>query len=188
MTGNAPETRALQDEFTKEFVTSQEEVQEGYYQFKSRTDGYTMLFPKEGKVSNASYEKNENLYESLSFGENKQDENLAFYYMITYEDRSITNEIESNLSLLSSYANYERDYEEFEVNDITFYYAEDIYEVEGNKAYNYFTYIKSNNSDQAVRFFARSSCKDFDKKCNPEQEFIKDKFQMMMKSVSFLHS
>lgn len=184
--GSAPETRALQDEFTKEFLTSGEEVQEGYYQFKSKTDGFTMLFPKDGEVSSASYERNENLYESFSFGENKEDENLAFYYMVTYEDRPITNDVDANLSLLSSYANYEGDYEEFEENGHTFYYAEDVYEVDGDKAYNYFTYIKSNNSDQAVRFFARSSCKDFAEECSPEQDSIKDKFLMMMKSVSFL--
>ncbi|WP_433956844.1 hypothetical protein [Cytobacillus horneckiae] len=184
--GSTPETRALQDEFTKEFVTSQEEVQEGYYQFKSRTDGYTMLFPKEGKISKSSFESNKDIFETYTFGENVTEDNLAFYYKIIYDANMLTKEVQPYLNSLSRYAGYEGEYETFEHEGKTYYYAEDITEAEGNKAYDYFSFIISNESNQAVTFFSSSSCKDFNQSCNPEQSHIKDKFLMMMKSVDFL--
>ncbi|MGM9949956.1 MAG: hypothetical protein ACI33P_07500 [Lysinibacillus sp.] len=36
---------ALQDDFTKEFIPSTEEAEEGYYTFESGVGGYTTLYP-----------------------------------------------------------------------------------------------------------------------------------------------
>jgi len=45
-----PDTIAFQDEFTREFIKSPEEVEDGYYLFESKTGGYTMLFPVNAKT------------------------------------------------------------------------------------------------------------------------------------------
>ena len=45
-----PDVRALQDEFTRSFIESTEEVEPGYYSFLSGTKRYRMLFPKEGAI------------------------------------------------------------------------------------------------------------------------------------------
>ncbi|MTH55074.1 hypothetical protein GKZ89_16845 [Bacillus mangrovi] len=45
------ETPALKDEFTKEDLTSAKEVEKGFYEFKSKTGGYTMLLPVEAVIS-----------------------------------------------------------------------------------------------------------------------------------------
>lgn len=52
-----PDTIAMQDDFTREFMASAEEIEEGYYLFESKTAGYTMLYPVNSKQSKMSYEK-----------------------------------------------------------------------------------------------------------------------------------
>src|SRR5690625_7923114 len=49
-----PDTIAMQDEFTREFMSSAEEEEEGYYLFESKTGGYTMLYPVNSKQSKMS--------------------------------------------------------------------------------------------------------------------------------------
>ncbi len=53
-------------------MDSTEEVQEGYYRFKSKTEGYTMLFPVNAKVAAVAYGLNRMFYETYSFGEQVQ--------------------------------------------------------------------------------------------------------------------
>ncbi|MDL4840514.1 hypothetical protein QQS35_08660, partial [Aquibacillus sp. LR5S19] len=50
-----PETKAFQDEFTREFMDSTEEVKDGYYLFRSKTDGYTMLFPENAEMDSGGF-------------------------------------------------------------------------------------------------------------------------------------
>ncbi|WHY78025.1 hypothetical protein QNH20_02320 [Neobacillus sp. WH10] len=185
-TGNKiPNTRAFQDEFTREFIESPKEVQEGYYRFKSRTGGYSMLYPKNAVVSDAGYEKNKDFFETLSFGEQVKEENLSFYYKMTFEDRTKTNDIDINLTLLSEYAGYEGEYETFEHDGKTYYYAKDTSTEDKVTYYSFFSYIKPKNSDKALSFFVDSTCTKQSKKCNLKPEELEEKFLSMMKSVNF---
>ena len=74
----SPETSAFKDDFTREFMVSTEEVQEGYYQFKSKTEGYTMLFPVNAKVGALAFGLNQDVFETYSFGEQVKEKNLAY--------------------------------------------------------------------------------------------------------------
>ncbi|MDQ0273318.1 hypothetical protein [Cytobacillus purgationiresistens] len=180
------EARASQEEFTRDFLVSTEEEENEYYLFKSKTDAYTMLFPENAIISKVGYEQNHDVYETFNFSENVRDENLAFYYTINFDSEMVSGDVDLYLKKLSRYTNYEGEYEEFEHEGKTYYYAEHMFEVEEEKAYNYFSLIKPNNSDKALRFVARSSCLDFDKECTPDQEHIKEKFLKMMKTVEFI--
>jgi hypothetical protein len=181
-----PETPAFKDDFTRGFMDSTEEVQDGYYRFKSKTDGYKMLFPINAKVSAAGFELNQDVFETYSFGEQVKDENLAYYYKMTYENRPITNNIDVNLDLLSTYAGYEGEYEKFEHAGKTYYYATDVSKDEEITYYSYLSYIKSNNSDKALSYFVDSTCADNSGNCKQEPEKLEEQFLMMMKSVDFL--
>lgn len=44
-TEELPDTVAFQNEFTKSFLESSEEVNKGHYLFKSETEGFTVHFP-----------------------------------------------------------------------------------------------------------------------------------------------
>src|SRR5690625_781408 len=67
-----PDTIAMQDEFTREFMASAEEEEEGYYLFESKTGGYTMLYSVNSKLDDIYYEKRHDSFETLHFGEGKE--------------------------------------------------------------------------------------------------------------------
>lgn len=181
-----PETAAFKDGFTKEFMDSTEEVKDGYYRFKSKTEGYTMLFPVNAKVDPVGFERNEDVFETYSFGEQVKEKNLAYYNRITYQNSLIAKDIGFNLESLSEYAGYVGDYNTFEYKDKTYYYATDIYRIEEGTNYKYFAYIKSNKSDMSLEYFASSTCLSESQKCNAGSKEIEERFLMLMKSVDFL--
>lgn len=181
-----PETRAFQDDFTREFMDSTEEVQEGFYKFKSKTEGYTMLFPKNAKVSAVGYEINHEVFETYSFGEQVKAKNLAYYYKLIYENKPLANNIDINLKSLSRYAGYNGDYKKFEFEGKTYYYATDVTKDKEITYYSYLSYIKSNKSDKALSYFVDSTCADNSGNCKLNPKELEERFLIMMKSVDFL--
>ena len=181
-----PETPAFKDDFTREFIDSTEEVQEGYYQFKSKTEGYTMLFPVNAKVAAVAYGLNQDVFETYSFGEQVKEKNLAFYYKMTYENKPMTKHIDINLKSLSRYAGYDGEYEKFEHAGKTYYYATDVSKDGEITYYSYLNYIKSNKSDKALSYFVDSTCADNSGNCKMDPKELEERFLIMMKSVDFL--
>ncbi|SDC91692.1 hypothetical protein SAMN05421663_10580 [Terribacillus halophilus] len=55
-----PDVPALQDEFTRDFIQSEEPVKEGYYPFKSGTNNFTMDFPEDMIIIERGYSKGQN--------------------------------------------------------------------------------------------------------------------------------
>src|SRR5699024_9304378 len=45
-----PKVAAFEDDYTRQYMYSTEEVEEGYYLFESLTKNYTMKFPESGYV------------------------------------------------------------------------------------------------------------------------------------------
>src|SRR5690625_3613154 len=74
-----PDTIAMQDDFTREFMASAEEEEEGYYLFESKTGGYTMLYPINSKQSKMYYEETNDSFETLQFGEGKESSDVPFF-------------------------------------------------------------------------------------------------------------
>lgn len=62
-----PNVNAFQDEFTREFMASTVEVEDRFYTFQSKTEKYTMLFPKDAKVSTFYYSKSGDYTESFQY-------------------------------------------------------------------------------------------------------------------------
>ncbi|WP_026679021.1 hypothetical protein [Fictibacillus gelatini] len=183
-----PDTVAFNDKFTREFMDSPKEVREGYYLFKSKTGGYTMLYPKNANMDEAYYERHKDYYEAINFGESSKKDNISYYVRNTYEKGEITNDIDVNLNLLSDYIHYKGEYSKFNYDDKTIYFAKDTERVndENNGVfYGFFSYIKSNSGDQAVRFFYDVTCLDEKQKCNIDIKKEAEKAKMLMESVKF---
>ncbi|MBA2875708.1 hypothetical protein [Thermaerobacillus caldiproteolyticus] len=184
-----PDTIPFQDEFTRKFMVSPKEVKKGYYLFRSRTGGFTMLFPKDAKVNNGFYEKHGKYFESSLIAGVREQENITYSVDLTYEKRNITNEIDANLNLLSGYANYNGKYTKIEADRSTIYFAKNENDIsvdnKKNIDYKFFAYIKSNHSPQAVQFIYKVKCEDAARGChidvNKEEELAK----MLMKSIEF---
>ncbi|GCD81231.1 putative lipoprotein YvcA [Parageobacillus thermoglucosidasius] len=184
-----PDTVAFQDEFTREFMVSPKEVKEGYYLFKSKTGGFTMWFPKDAKINRGLYEKHDKYYESSVIAGVREQENIIYDIDMVYENRLRTEDIESDLFLLSADADYNGEYTKIEADRSTIYFAknEQHISVDNKKdiVYKFFAYIKSNHSHQGVQFIYGVSCKDADQGCHINVDKEEERAKMLMKSIEF---
>jgi len=181
-----PDTIAMQDEFTREFMSSAEE-EEGYYLFESKTGGYTMLYPVNSKLDDIYYEKVNDSYEALHFGEGKESSEVAYVIRSTYKQGENTNNIELYLTLLSESIDYDGEYEEIELDDKVIYFAMKGEKVNSkvNNAFDFFGYIKSKDSNQGVRYIYVVTCFDDDDDCDYDFDAIEEEVKQLMKSIEF---
>jgi hypothetical protein len=183
-----PNTVAFQDKFTREFMVSPKEVKEGYYLFKSKTGGYTMLYPKNAKMDRMFYEKHGKYFEALHFGGGRGKENISNYIRMIYENRKITEDIDVNISLLSDDVHYNGKYTKLELNDKTIYFGKNEQHISNNNSdiiYYFFSYVKSKHSHQAVQFIYAVTCKDANQKCSIDVKKEEERAKMFMKSIKF---
>ncbi|MDL4842638.1 hypothetical protein [Aquibacillus rhizosphaerae] len=183
-----PETKAFQDEFTREFMDSTEEVRDGYYLFRSKTDRYTMLFPKNAEIdSGAFYERNKDHFESLSFVDYSKEENYSYTYDVTYTPFG-EDALENSLEILSEKVGYGGDYKEIEEKNTRIFFAkeEKLYEADDRqmKVYGYYSYIIPKEGNVGVEFIYSADCY-VEKKCSIDPGKEEEKAIMLMKSVHF---
>ncbi|KEZ48961.1 hypothetical protein GS18_0216225 [Metabacillus indicus] len=184
-----PETEAFKDEFTREFMKSAKEIEDGYYLFESKTQGYTMKFPVGATTDQSFYEIEGEHFENIIFGADDEEENTTYSIINTYENQPVTEKVEANLSLISDSVNYEGNYNKKEFDDKTIYFASKINDSKnGNTSfYEVFGYVKSQNSNQAVSFTNAVSCLRTDKECNLDLTEEQIKTLDLMESITFLN-
>ncbi|MBU5465518.1 hypothetical protein KQI49_01580 [Virgibacillus sp. MSJ-26] len=184
-----PDVTAFQDDFTREFMASKEPVEEGYYEFESKTGGYTMKFPENARLSKRFYERNKRTFERLRYAENENELSSSYAVISTYNHFQKARETERLLYLLSSSVNYEGDYEKLDHLDNTIYFAtlEETVKVEDKKAtwYNFFGLIKSKKSNQSLRYIISIKCDKPNENCSYDLDAIEHKVKSLMKSVEF---
>ncbi|WP_257351525.1 hypothetical protein [Pseudalkalibacillus decolorationis] len=179
-----PKVDAFQDEFTRKFMDSTEEVKEGYYKFRSGTNGYTMLFPEDGKLSEKSYSIEEKRFENIDFGAG-MGQNISYFVIAKYYQSGTSKE--NTLSLIRGMQDYEGDFKEVRLSNKTIYFASSMTEFEDEKDtfYNYFSFIKSNESEQGIVYNFSIGCSDVEKPCDIDLKKSEETAKMMMKSVKF---
>ncbi|BBW97546.1 hypothetical protein ACPVTF_16630 [Geobacillus icigianus] len=186
-----PNTVAFQDEYTREFMASTKEVKDGYYLFKSKTGGYTMWFPKNAVVGKGLYEKHKRDFESLTIAGDRKNENITYYIDLTYERGEQTEDMDTNLYLLSSnaYTGYNGSYSKEEYDEKVIYFAkkqEDIsVDDKHDILYLFFGYVKSKHSDQGVQFIYGVDCDDAKRGCQVNVKEEEKTAKMLMKSIKF---
>ncbi|WP_203289223.1 hypothetical protein [Metabacillus sp. cB07] len=179
-----PKSRAFKDEFTREFMKSTEETEEGYYTFESKTKGYTILFPRNATLSVGDYSADKDKLESLSFGEERLSEKISYFIRLNYEDNEITDEIDTKLKLLSSGTDYEGEYKKIEKGDKVIYLSDD---GPKNKDYYYFlAYVKSAASNKAIRFSYVSNCNVEEQSCELITEKAEERINKILYSIKFV--
>jgi len=176
------------DDFTKDFIVSDQQVVKGFYLFKSITEGYTLLFPESAKVEKGSYERDLDVFESVGILDENESTNLSFYYKVNYDNQPRANDIDSNLRILSTYTNFAGEYKEIVLDGITYYYGEHVLDYKGRKLYQYFAYIKPENSAEGVGFVGDVTCYDPDKPCSADSAKNKERILKIMHSLKFTDS
>ncbi|KZZ84984.1 hypothetical protein [Bacillus sp. SJS] len=176
-------TAALNDEFTKDYLTTSKEVEKDFYLFESKTGGYTMIFPADAVISKEFNETRETFYETIVYGAARKDADIMAD--ATFENKPQTQDIESNLDLLSTAVGYTGEYKEFKEKDKRIYYAKERSEIDGAISYTFFSFIKSEGDYQAVEFIYNATCEKSDESC-PSAAKDQEKIALkIMNSVTF---
>ena len=157
-----PNTAAFQDEFTRSLLDSPKEVKEGYYLFKSKTGGYSMLWPKNATTDGPPfYQRNKNGFEKILFSEIDEEENYNYAFSTTYTTYG-ESLIETSLNMLSASVGYNGQYEIIQTDKTIIYYAklEDKIGTENEMvtSYNYFSYIVSKDSKKGIEYIFTANC------------------------------
>jgi hypothetical protein len=147
-----PDVIAFQDDFTREFMSSLEEVEDGYYLFESKTGGYTMMYPENAKMDEIYYEMPGDAFEAIQFGEDEGANDFQYFVRSIYESGSRVGDVDSLLGMLSEDTNYHGEYRRIESENKTIYFATSQYvtKSKGSTTNQFFAAIMSNHSDQAI--------------------------------------
>ncbi|MGM9949957.1 MAG: hypothetical protein ACI33P_07505 [Lysinibacillus sp.] len=184
------QTAALQDDFTKEFIPSTEETEEGYYTFESGVGGYTMLYPVNAVMDQTYYQYRGKNYEAIYFGESRDEENYGYSVRGNFDDREATEWIEENLDLLigSEKSLAPADFEKYTVEDNDIYfveYTQNINEKENGFTYHFLSYVNSQTSNKAMAISYSSSCRSETEKCNLDLAQERERAKKIFHSIRF---
>lgn len=187
-----PQVTAFQDEATREYMVSTEEVEPGYYLLESKSKKIKMLFPEEGKYSDllSSYSKNE---ENIGFDEYDKEANILMNGQITYyQEQSFLQKTDTMLEIISGKNKYSEEYQK-ENTDYTEIYIGykkstfDNLDRKYNYSYRYFGFVKPNKSvDEGVEYSFIFTCKDDNQSCSLDEKNARDKAKKMISSIQFI--
>src|SRR5690625_6073303 len=146
-----------------------------------------MLYPINSKLDDIYYEKVNDSYEALHFGESKESSNVAYVIRSIYKQGESTNKIVLYLTLLSDSLDYDGEYEDIELDDKVIYFARKSENVNSkvNNAFDFFGYIKSKDSNQGVRYIYAVTCFDDIDDCDYDFDAIEVEVKQLMKSIKF---
>ncbi len=182
---DVPETLAAQDEYTRSFLVSTDEVSEGHYAFRPWTEAYTMWIPVDANFSQTFYEKREKHWEKFSYSWEAKDENISYLLYGKFEDRPDSEEF--GLKHLARFAKYEGDFERFEEGGNIYYHATTVAEIGEDNIpfYIYLGFVKQKDSGKSLGIQYEHHCSDWKTTCDADTERIKNHFWELVKSVKF---
>jgi len=178
-----PEGRAFEDEFTRSFLQSTEEIMPGYYPFLAMNGKYTMGFPKEGLITKPDYSSKEN-QESLIFTIWEEDADIFTSISVKYHGYINPGFEESNKSTLETHLKTKLQFEEIPGEDQTLYVSYFERKQEANEEiYGYAGYLQNNESAGGIVLIYTSYC---EANCKELKETDLKEAYEWMKSVKFI--
>ena len=125
-----PDVHAFDDTFTRDFLQSTEETEEGFYPFLSKTKKYKMDFPGGGVIDDRMYSVKENVHEEVTVS--IEDDTGISMHVIYFADNT-KDLLKDDLNRFKKRLGYDGDFEEMKQSDRTLYYAH--YERNGFRTY-----------------------------------------------------
>ena len=185
-TEELPNTRALQDEFTREMIKSTKETEKGYYTLESKTGVYEMLFPAGGGIDGIGYKQNGESSESFLAGilyEDKSSAELRINYnTILSNDET---DIEYAKKFLTKNIGEDMTFERIDVKGKVMYIAP--FKMKETGPYGYGAYVHPEEGWEGVEIIYSASCRDKTKPCDPQEETFKKRAYKLISSVEFLN-
>ncbi len=183
-----PNTNAFQDEFTRNFMASTEEMENGYYLFESGIEAFTLNFPKNANMDKVYYQSDGGKYEKFNFGETSVEKNIDYVVVGTLRDEESTKWVDSYLNSLSKTNGYEGEFRKYTQKNNDIYYAEFIDKVSEEKNgfyYVFLAYIMSSNSNKALSMSYSSKCYSSTQDCLLNLDIEREKAKKVFHSVRF---
>lgn len=183
-----PNVTAFQDEFTREFMTSTDEVSDGYYLFESKTGGYTIPFPEDAHIDQIHYEKVKESSEWTRYNADRETITGEPYtvYLI-YENSQKPIDPEIKLKHFRTSVKYDGEFDKKEHDDLTHYFTQTKYVLSDKESsvYRFFGLIHANDTNQTVRYEYHIPCEDEQKGCDYDLEAIEQQIEKVMTSIEF---
>jgi len=189
---NLPQVTPFQDEATREYMVSTEEVEPGYYLLESKTKRYRMLFPDNGKIILKRSNYISDNEESIGFSSFDENTNILFDGKVTYyKGHSFVQDPEHMLEIISGKNGYTGEYQKEQHNNNDIYLASEKFtfdniDREYNVTYGFFGFVKFAEEDEGVEFSFSYSCKNDDKACNLKEGETRNIAEKTIKSITFL--
>ena len=183
-----PDVPAFQDDFTREFMGSIDEVEKGFYLFQSQTGKYTMMYPANAKMQRPFYGFTGENYEKLRYAGADEEVTGATYTVdLTFKHNKDTIRLNTHLSVVSSGVRYDGDFEKIETEDLEIYFAKNTLPVDGERigSYNFFGVVKSKESNKTLNYTYMVYCDRDEEDCDYDTEAIEKHVKKLMKSVTF---
>lgn len=183
-----PEDPAVQHTYTRSFLVSPEQVEEGFYEMRTWTDAYTMWIPAEASLDETYYSKRDRQWEQFLYGWENEADNISYGLIGQFEDRD-DSEVAS-LRYLTRFMQFGGDYTTSEDEENIYYYGKQITEV-GNSSdekvavYSYIGFIKHKNSGKSLGLVYEQNCSDWSNNCELDTEQTVEHFWKILKSVDF---
>ncbi|OIK08821.1 hypothetical protein [Bacillus sp. MUM 13] len=178
-----PKTRAFQNAFTRGFIASTDEVENGYYAFTSKTGHYTMLFPEDGSISKQSYSNEESKTESFLAGiKNKGLPNASLSVSYNANTSNTAKGLQYSLKFLKSQADMKEPFHQKKTNDSVIYWS--TFTIDQD-AYGYGAYIHPSTGKGGIEMIYSVKC-DSAAKCVFDKE-VKNQASRIFSSIRFDH-
>lgn len=184
-----PDVPAFQDEFTRQFMGSIDEIEDEFYLFQSKTGKYTMMYPANAKMQRPYYGFTGENYEKLRYAGGDEEVTGATYTVdLSFKHNKDTIRLSTHLSVVSMGVRYDGDFEKIETDDTDIYFAKNTLPEDGKtiSAYNFFGVVKSKESNKTLNYLYMVYCEDkTENGCAYDTEAIEAHVKKLMKSVTF---
>jgi len=184
-----PDLPAFQDDFTREFMGSTDEIEEGFYLFQSKTGKYTMMYPGNAKMQKTFYGFTGENYEKLRYAGGDEEVTGATYTVdLSFKHNKDTIRLDTHLSVVSKGIRYEGDFEKIDTDDTEIYFAKNTLPEDRKTigTYNFFGVVKSKESNKTLNYIYMVYCEERSEDgCGYDTEAIEAHVKKLMKSVTF---
>jgi len=176
-----PDVHAFDDAFTRKFLQSTEETEEGFYPFLSKTKKYKMDFPGGGVIDDRAYFIKEKGHEEVHIS---IEDDTGFGMDVIYYSDDTKELLKENLNAFKTRLGYDGGFEKLKQNDRTLYYAH----YQGQGFDNYIGYVLNGKGDGGIELNLEMDCRDKKKKaCKENKQSNKERAIKWMESVQFIN-
>ncbi|MED4158943.1 hypothetical protein P5F80_18665 [Shouchella clausii] len=148
---------AVEDEFTKEFLVSTD-VEPGFHQIRGKLDGFEMLIPENGIISDLLHDIENDAVETIIYTFNNHSEKKLYDVKLMYY-RKYPEEVKQNyLNVFKNKVGFDGEYKYAEANGLEMYYGSFEDEDEYGPYLRYFGYLFAKDRNQAISYTYTAMC------------------------------